>query len=250
MARRNSYSFPPPVHKTWLAETINASGKANATGRIAMQVSKALDRIAPIAGNADMELGDVDAAEAYAERAREEAEKPARKPGKAVKVKTKHESKPAPATVQPVPVTPQIAERFEREQIPNGIFTLESPTGQHRTLRVQTWKADKDKQPKRSLGLLTGPDNTSDYKDFAFVNACNVFVWKRFQSGDNEDSGMLCKIATVFESMMVEGQESRFYKKGMRIKESRHCMRCNRRLTTPESIASGIGPECAGKWGM
>ena len=26
---------------------------------------------------------------------------------------------------------------------------------------------------------------------------------------------------------------------------SRHCLRCNRVLTTPESIESGVGPECA-----
>jgi hypothetical protein len=28
------------------------------------------------------------------------------------------------------------------------------------------------------------------------------------------------------------------------------CARCNRRLTVPASIASGFGPECAGKAGI
>jgi hypothetical protein len=37
---------------------------------------------------------------------------------------------------------------------------------------------------------------------------------------------------------------------GYRLLVEGTCVRCNRRLTTPESIESGIGPVCAGRVGL
>lgn len=122
--------------------------------------------------------------------------------------------------------------------LPNGIYTLTFPSGEHRTFRVRTEK-NGGFRGKRTLGMLIGPDNTDEYESFAFVNADGIEVWRRFlgafadPSKHEQYAGILWDLAKGVE---LDGYELRVAKK---------CLRCNRLLTTPESIAAGIGPECA-----
>lgn len=116
--------------------------------------------------------------------------------------------------------------------IPNGTFTLRRPDGTHRTFRVRTQREDARFAPgRRIIGFLSGPDNTSNYTWFGFVDVRIVF-WRRFLGRER-----LRRDVELLEAYFNRGEGH--------VDEARSCLRCNRLLTTPESISRGIGPECA-----
>jgi alkanesulfonate monooxygenase SsuD/methylene tetrahydromethanopterin reductase-like flavin-dependent oxidoreductase (luciferase family) len=123
--------------------------------------------------------------------------------------------------------------------IHNAILTVKSATtGEHRTFKISTVPPDANFAPgKRVLALLTGPDNTSNYTPFAFVNEFNIMVWAK------KRGTIFQRYADVLLDLMNGGV--RYAGRGFTMHEARCCRRCNRLLTTPESIAAGIGPECA-----
>jgi len=45
--------------------------------------------------------------------------------------------------------------------------------------------------------------------------------------------------------LMTVSDDSDYHRKGCTILREGRCIRCNRKLTHPDSILSGIGPECA-----
>ena len=65
-----------------------------------------------------------------------------------------------------------------------------------------------------------------------------ITVWRTQHNPKN------AKVASILQSLMVEGNSSRFADK-VDMKLSKRCMRCNRTLTTPQSIEEGIGPICS-----
>ncbi len=130
----------------------------------------------------------------------------------------------------------------------NGIFTVKSTaTGEHRTFRIQTWMEENEdgtRQPKRDdrgnltrvVSLLTGSDNNSSYSGFGFVNGERIYVWRRCQGGQFD------KFARMLEKLEQHEEAGR-----VEVNLEGQCRRCNRRLTTPESVESGIGPVCEGR---
>jgi hypothetical protein len=127
----------------------------------------------------------------------------------------------------------------------NAIFTLVSKlTGARKTFRVE---AALDKKNCFFVSLLVGPQNDADYRYLGFLfpakslgalgfalkpnktgwglDACNAFAW--LLEACRTSSPKLDAQAEVWH----EGR----------------CCRCGRTLTTPESIAAGIGPVCAEK---
>jgi hypothetical protein len=121
----------------------------------------------------------------------------------------------------------------------NGRWTIRSKrTGDWRTVRVSTQPADSEFMPgKRLVSLLTGSDNESDYRSIGVLsdNGSRVFLWRKHQGSDV--MGFLARVVVAPESfghlvdVMFEGV----------------CRKCNRPLTTPESIESGVGPVCGGR---
>lgn len=119
-----------------------------------------------------------------------------------------------------------------------GFYTVTFADGEYVTLRIQEDFRDNPDANCRVAGFLSGPNNTSDYAGFAFVIGGQVRTWKRFQG----------KLARQHEALAVlMGAEStkEFGKAYAQI--SGNCYVCGRTLTTPESIAAGIGPICAEK---
>jgi len=117
----------------------------------------------------------------------------------------------------------------------NGIVTVRNPnTGEHRTFKVATQPFQaKFAAGRRIVYLLTGPDNESDWQGWGFVNEFGIRPWQRF--GD-----VYRKYASLLWNQ--EAAESAW---GMEFMWAARCRICNRTLTTPESIESGIGPVCA-----
>ena len=94
------------------------------------------------------------------------------------------------------------------------------------------------------VGLLAGPDNTADYAYLGRV-ARGVF-WagrKVPRAGDvGADAPSSKAFAWAWKTLQrgVIPAELEIWHEG-------RCGRCARKLTVPASIASGFGPECAGR---
>lgn len=125
----------------------------------------------------------------------------------------------------------------------NGTFTVQNRlTGEHRTFRIRTQKDDASFAPgKRVVALMTGSDNETSYTGFAFVTEDGLAVWN-----SKRTAGGYVAYAALLWSLAVDGGFSQYADK-YSLTASKKCIRCNRKLTTPESLAAGIGPECAGR---
>ncbi len=134
----------------------------------------------------------------------------------------------------------------------NGKYTIESKqTGEHRTFWVRTQEADAEFAPgKRIVSLLTGSQNDDEscYTGFAFVDDGGIRVWAskaRAGARDGSDSHRWLQFADLLWTLALDGAFSPWAAKGFTILMEGACARCNRTLTTPESIRRGIGPICA-----
>ena len=121
----------------------------------------------------------------------------------------------------------------------NGFYTVQNVAkGTHRTVRVATVRRGK-LEGKRIMSLLTGPDNMNSYTGFGFVDdEGRVQVWRKHQSD---------RVRLYLAQVIANWAATENKPEGIEILLSKRCRRCNRTLTTPESIERGIGPECAGK---
>jgi hypothetical protein len=131
----------------------------------------------------------------------------------------------------------------------NGLYTIQNrKTGEHRTFRVKTQKPDAPFAPgQRVIGLLTGSDNSErsgDYTGFGFVSDAGVAVWAK-KRGDGTTKTAWEWYAEMVWTLGVDGGASPFAEQ-YTLEMSGQCVRCNRTLTTPESIRNGIGPICEG----
>lgn len=127
--------------------------------------------------------------------------------------------------------------------IHNGFYTIKNvTTGNHRTFRIKTQPEHSNfAAGKRIVGLLTGPDNTANYRNFAFLSDSGIHVWQKFKGKPDKPSefeiyaNMLWKLLTSTNSV---------YHGKCTIQCEKHCLRCNRVLTHPDSQDTGFGPEC------
>lgn len=134
-------------------------------------------------------------------------------------------------------------------RVKNGTYTVQSDaTGGHRTFKISTVQnPGSGLHGKRIVSLLTGPDNTSDYQGFAFVEDDNSMrVWGRFRGSANETYGTILMAILVRGRVQEDGTVRADPLKACVLFKSA-CRVCNRPLTDPESIRTGIGPICAGR---
>lgn len=145
----------------------------------------------------------------------------------------------------------------------NGTYTVQHEKHGHFTVKLYT-KTNGELQGRRILALLVGPDNRTDYRGVAFWDddAKRAHVWKRFKGPDSHFpidgnhwqkrgwSAIEQKLA-IWSDLALRGTtEERhgfWYGEGYRLLLEGRCVRCNRKLTHPESIRTGIGPECANR---
>lgn len=129
----------------------------------------------------------------------------------------------------------------------NAYFTLRSKkTGERYTYRVNVPPDDKSGAlygKKYFVALLSGPDNTADYTYLGMIQD-NVFRLTR-ASKMNADSKPVAAIRWTLERL-----QQRHFPSTVEFWHEGRCGRCGRKLTVPESVAAGIGPECAGKVGL
>jgi hypothetical protein len=91
------------------------------------------------------------------------------------------------------------------------------------------------------VAVLIGPDNWSNYKYMGMISKCSngSLSFRRTQGSKiAEDAPSYIGFNFCFEQIknnIIEGFE---------VWHEGKCGRCGRKLTVPESIASGFGPEC------
>lgn len=109
--------------------------------------------------------------------------------------------------------------------------------GTYRTLMIKTVR-DGNLKGKQIVALLSGPDNENDYQGFGFVTDAGIKVWS------SKKTAFFTTLSAMVEQYLGIHRYG-FTFKDIEFKEAKRCMVCNRLLTTPESIARGVGPECA-----
>lgn len=115
------------------------------------------------------------------------------------------------------------------------IFTVHNAKGDHYTFKASKPKADAP----TFLSVLTGPDNTKSYT-YAGILAKDGKVIPTAKSRIAPDA-ISVKVASWAIGHIVK---EKALPEGYGIHHEGYCGRCGRTLTTPESVANGIGPEC------
>lgn len=132
----------------------------------------------------------------------------------------------------------------------HAIFTLVSKkSGTRFTYKLTRPAPEKSTGPNRPIwvAVLTGSDNTTSY---TFTGS----IWLEatgyvYRPGRKSTMSMAAPSMVMFSwfiKKMNGGDEASILRQAEFWHEGR-CCRCGRRLTVPESIESGIGPECAKK---
>jgi hypothetical protein len=129
----------------------------------------------------------------------------------------------------------------------NGRYTIKNrKSGEHRTFEIKTQAEDaKFAAGKRVVALLTGPDNTADYTGFGFVEDDGIAIWKS-KRGEAGKKSPFEWYAEMLWSLALDSGSSPFAESYEFMQEGT-CAVCNRPLTEPESIKTGIGPVCREK---
>lgn len=129
-------------------------------------------------------------------------------------------------------------------------FTVElpkgDPNGSHLTYRVQHIEANDRWPESYFVKILRGPDNTSDYVYLGKLDPFTGQVRSTERSAYAQDSFPVRLINRVLVRIWADDHAA-YEQFGYQTHHEGRCGRCNRKLTVPESITSGIGPECAKK---
>lgn len=125
----------------------------------------------------------------------------------------------------------------------NSRLTFENEeTGRHFTYRV---RQPKDAEDVWFVQLLSGQNNETDYRYIGAIfrkGEQTEFRHTRKSTCSPEAPGFR---AFDFVFRCATGQRN--WPDALKVWHEGRCCRCGRTLTVPESVASGIGPECAGR---
>jgi hypothetical protein len=119
----------------------------------------------------------------------------------------------------------------------NATFTVENGKGEHYTFKV---RKPKPEMPY-FVGLLTGPDNVSNFTYLCIVHPDTGTI-KLTEKSKLTANSIPVRVA-AFAFRCVWGTQP--LPNGYKIRHDGKCGCCGRTLTTPESLDRGIGPECA-----
>lgn len=124
----------------------------------------------------------------------------------------------------------------------NAIFTASNGKGEHYTYRIRRPKPDMP----FFVQLLTGPDNTQDYTYLGVFlpTGSRSSLVQYLQLTAKSKLRRESKPVQVFEWAVKSVSLKLAIPDGYAIQHEGKCCRCGRRLTVPESIEYGIGPEC------
>jgi hypothetical protein len=120
------------------------------------------------------------------------------------------------------------------------IFTVANPAGKRYTYRIKHRGPQNGYGPAWFVSVLTGPDNTSSYTYMGMLDPATGEVRLTAKSKFGGDSLPVKVVRWALGVLWAEKPVPEGYK----VCHEGKCGRCGRTLTVPESVESGIGPEC------
>lgn len=141
----------------------------------------------------------------------------------------------ANAIVEQVEAAPAPAAATATQVVTDGTYTIVGSSS-HRTIKLQTVD---ESSPRQWLSFLCGSDNEGDYKSVGFVTGSTVTLFNKY-------TGQYPDILAAAKYLVRNADRIGEFGKNYAVRSGK-CWKCNRKLTTPESVTSGIGPVCAGK---
>lgn len=119
----------------------------------------------------------------------------------------------------------------------NSTITIKSSlSGKHYTYRVKKIREDG---PVYYVSLLNGSDNEKSYCYIGLYDS----VSNKFKITSKSKMTYNSTPVKAFQ-YFIKGFDNKMFPKHLEVYHENKCGRCNRKLTTPESIESGFGPEC------
>jgi hypothetical protein len=122
-------------------------------------------------------------------------------------------------------------------------FTLSSKrTGARYTYRASAVAPGGDRLAPTNrffLSLLTGPDNESNFTYLGLIEHDAFRLTAKSRLG--EDTAPVRAARFFCRRVLQDG----VVPDELEVRHEGRCGRCNRKLTVPSSIDSGVGPECA-----
>lgn len=114
--------------------------------------------------------------------------------------------------------------------------------GTRLTFKITQSKPEPGRAQVYFASVMKGQDNENDYRYIGVVNARDLTLHatskSKFMPGTPEFEGL------KFTLDVIAGRK---LSPSLNIQHAGKCGRCGRTLTVPESIESGIGPECAAR---
>jgi hypothetical protein len=104
------------------------------------------------------------------------------------------------------------------------------------TFKIKTSK--KIKNSPYFVSVLSGTNNDSDFTYIGTIRDKTVHLTQKSKVTEKAESFRWFKY-------FIECVNSGKIPETMLVYHSTHCSRCGKLLTTPESISTGIGPECS-----
>jgi hypothetical protein len=133
----------------------------------------------------------------------------------------------------------------------NSYFTLVSTKTQVRfTYRMNKTEPDangKEGKVSHFVALLTEPDNTHSYKYLGHIFRADGKYWHGNKSKIHQGAPGAQGFIWFYEKVIQQGKRPTDL--GLEFWHEGRCGKCGRKLTVPESIERGIGPECASRMG-
>jgi hypothetical protein len=121
-------------------------------------------------------------------------------------------------------------------------FTVKSKkTGKHFTYKLSAPKVKNPTKEVHFVNLLTGSDNENNYSFFGTIFDKAVYKHGRKTRITPEAPGV------VAFTWLLRNLQNGTVNDQVEIYHEGKCCRCGRKLTHPESIETGVGPECASR---
>jgi hypothetical protein len=145
--------------------------------------------------------------------------------------------------VEDAPRPVQLSKRTY-QAVPSGTYTVVFASGHYVTIRVQD-ASDTEREKfnlargAQFIGYLNGPDNWVNYKNMGTISGGKLRIWSKYQT-------LVDKVQAA-EALLTADRDGRNAMGIAYARQSGNCYVCGRKLTTPQSLADGIGPVCAGR---
>ena len=125
------------------------------------------------------------------------------------------------------------------------IFTVQSPSGQHRTFKILKVQGEGYDRPIWTVMVMYGQSNETDYRRIGYIVGDPKERKVYFKGAKNLPQNHASIQAFVW--VLRRSEKGNFNSKigKAKIYHEGRCGRCGRRLTVPSSINRGLGPHCA-----